>query len=174
MSNAQVAELWKVGEFEDLVASLQRKVRNRIQQVMWNECETDRDEALNRTWYKLWTHYHTLESPDLVTTWIYRVATNEALMILRNRKLHAVAVSDEGLLRSMKDERTPERIALARQAITNYLGRERYLTAKERAVVRAVDLGSMSVSEYAVSVGITSAAAKTHLFRARQTLRRIK
>lgn len=46
----------------------------------------DADEAVSSTWFRVWRKWSTFNGVSAFTSWLHRVATNEALMILRQRK----------------------------------------------------------------------------------------
>ncbi len=56
----------------------------------------DADDALQNTFIKVWENMETFREDAQLYTWIYRIATNEALMILRKKKPNFSLEDSEG------------------------------------------------------------------------------
>jgi len=56
----------------------------------------DTDDALQNTFIKVWKNLDSFQGNSSLFTWIYRIATNEALTLLkRNKRANLFSVSDE-------------------------------------------------------------------------------
>ena len=56
----------------------------------------DADDAIQNTWIKVYKNLDKFQGDSGIYTWLYRIATNEALTLIRKRKKHAG--SDEAYL----------------------------------------------------------------------------
>jgi RNA polymerase sigma-70 factor, ECF subfamily len=69
--------------FEELVELYEKKVYN----IAWNMVRNpeDAEEVLQETFLKVYDKLNQFEGRSKFSTWLFRIATNEALMILRKR-----------------------------------------------------------------------------------------
>lgn len=139
----------------------------------------DAEDVLQETFIKAYRHLKEFEGRSSFSTWLYRIASNEAFMLLRRRHPEAVSV-DEGSS-SPDGEREPIQIV-----DWCCLPEEEFLTAESReyldhaidrlapalkAVFLLRDIEGMSVRETAEALRVSEAAVKTRLLRARLQLR---
>jgi RNA polymerase sigma-70 factor, ECF subfamily len=142
--------------------------------------EQDAEDILQETFIKAYRHLKGFEGRSSFSTWLYRIASNEAFMLLRRRHPEAVSV-DEGSPADGDEEREPVQIV-----DWCCLPEEEFLTAESRAMLdRAVDqlgpalkaafllrdIEGLSVRETAEALQVSEAAVKTRLLRARLQLR---
>jgi RNA polymerase sigma-70 factor (ECF subfamily) len=137
----------------------------------------DAEDALQTTFLKVYQHLGEFEGRSSLSTWLYRIAANEALMLLRKR-LPEVPISEEG-----SDE-----VEYPAEELTDWccLPEEEYLSSEARAaldqaiqrlpeILRIVfvlrDIEDLSIQETAAALGLSEAAVKTRLLRARLRLR---
>ncbi len=138
----------------------------------------DAEDALQETFLKAYRHLDSFQGRASLSTWLYRIATNEALMHLRRRRLTPVSLEALGT-----DETHPEEILLTHWQV---LPEQALLSAETRQVLddavaqlspalRAVfllrDVEGFSTRETAEILGISTDAVKTRLARARLRLR---
>ena len=141
----------------------------------------DAEDILQETFIKVFKHINTFDERSSLSTWIYRIATNEALMFLR--KKHPEFVSIDQPAENEESEQEPIQIvdwcclpenelmsneakAHLDQAITSLL-------PGLRAVFVLRDIQGLSTRETAEVLGISEMAVKTRLSRARLRLREI-
>ena len=141
--------------------------------------EQDAEDVLQNTFLSALTHLSSFEGRSSVLTWLYRIAVNEALMILR-RGRPEVSIDDT----DAKDENDiihptqfvdwvalPEDELLSdegRQALDNAIQR---LPENLRTVFLLRDIQELSIKDTAETLGITESNVKVRLLRARLSLR---
>ncbi|MCS6845260.1 MAG: sigma-70 family RNA polymerase sigma factor [Caldilineales bacterium] len=139
----------------------------------------DAEEVLQDAFVTACRKMHTFEGRSKLSTWLYRVTTNAALMHLRKRRDDTVSLDepqelDEGdvLPRQLGDWTVdPSQEALTgelRQVLEQAV---RELPASLRAAFVLRDIQGLSTEEAAEALGITPGAVKVRLHRARLALR---
>jgi RNA polymerase sigma-70 factor (ECF subfamily) len=142
--------------------------------------ETDAEDVLQNTFLKAFQHMNEFEGRSSVSTWLYRIAANEALMMLRKRRPEtpfsdmATEDDDKDIFESVhftdwcclpEDEYlTTESQAALDRAV-------QHLPEKLRIVFILRDLENLSIQETSQSLGLSETAVKTRLLRARLHLR---
>jgi RNA polymerase sigma-70 factor, ECF subfamily len=141
---------------------------------------SDAEDALQNTFLKAFQYVDTFEGRSSLSTWLYRIASNEALMMLRKRRPE-INFADSTV--EEEDERN-----YAPVQFTDWccLPEEEYLSAEARkAMDRAVehlpetlrivfvlrDIEDLSIQETSQVLGLSETAVKTRLLRARLRLR---
>src|SRR3954468_6242286 len=82
-----------VPAFEELVGRHEEKIYRVAMRFVRNE--TDAQEILQETFLAAWRNLEKFEGKSQFASWLYRVAANAALMLLRSRKRHPqIAVED--------------------------------------------------------------------------------
>jgi RNA polymerase sigma-70 factor (ECF subfamily) len=139
----------------------------------------DAEDVLQETFLKALRAIDRFEERSSLSTWLYRIAMNEILMILRKRKHATISVddereTDEGVLEPVEIVDwccMPEKDLLDSEA-RGYLDKAmQVLTPTLRSVFVLRDIEGQSVRETAETLGISEAAVKTRLLRARMQLR---
>ncbi len=139
----------------------------------------DAEDVLQETFIKAFRSLPMFEGRSSLSTWLYRIAVNEALMTVRKRKDVAVSIDEE---RESGDEQSePVEIAdwccLPESDLLNAESRQfldramQSLTPALRAVFLLRDIEGLSVKETADALDLSEAAVKTRLLRARLKLR---
>lgn len=140
------------------------------------------DEAavvLQETFLKVFAALPRFRSGSRLKTWIYRIATNEALQLLRRRGRQTFVDLEDVETDPQRDftyvarklERSPLDLledSEVRERLEAAIGK---LPPKHRAAFVLVDLEELSLKEAAAAAGSTVAALKTNLHRARFFLR---
>ena len=142
--------------------------------------EPDAQDVLQNTFLKAFQHIREFEGRSKLSTWLYRIASNEALMMVRKRRpetnfTDTVQEQDEGQI-------------LDPIQFTDWccLPEDEFLTSESRAALdRAVqrlpetlrivfilrDIEALSIQETSQALGLSETAVKTRLLRARLRLR---
>jgi len=142
----------------------------------------DTDEAavvMQETFLKVFAALSRFRSRSHLKTWIYRIATNEALQRLRHRgrrtfvdldDLEADPERDFGYVAQRLDRSAHDLLEdrELRDRLEGAIGR---LPPKHRAAFVLVDIERLPLREAADAAGISVAALKTNLHRARLFLR---
>lgn len=162
--------------FERIVGFHERKVYNLALRMLGNP--DDAKDILQDTFLKVYDHLDKFRGDARLSTWIYRIAMNEALMKIRREKgrmvsLDSFAVS-EGETRSLDIEDWSQKPL--DKLLTKELGDEmenaiRLLPEDYRAVFLLRDVQGLSNVEIAEALDITVPAVKSRLHRARLFLR---
>jgi RNA polymerase sigma-70 factor (ECF subfamily) len=139
----------------------------------------DAEDILQETFIKAYKHIHKFDGRSSVSTWLYRIATNEALMALRKKRPDTVSFD----MPSIHDTEPQEPLQIVDWCC---LPEEEYLTAEGRLrldqaaerlpeSLRIVfvlrDIERLSTRETADVLQISEMAVKTRLSRARLRLR---
>jgi RNA polymerase sigma-70 factor (ECF subfamily) len=141
--------------------------------------EQDAEDVLQETILKVLRSIDSFEERSSLSTWIYRITMNEALMLLRKRKNISFSVDSE-----RDDEISPEEPKeivdwcclpeneLLDDESRGYLDEAvKRLSPALRAVFVLRDIDGLSVRETAETLDISESAVKTRLLRARLQLR---
>jgi RNA polymerase sigma-70 factor (ECF subfamily) len=139
----------------------------------------DAEDALQDAFLKAFLHLNKFEGRSSFFSWVTRIAINMSLMILRKKRAKkelSINVSDDDCescdsweLLDLRED--PER-RYARQERAELLGRAiRRLRPALRTAVELQQTQEYSMQELADSLGISLAAAKSRLLRARLSIR---
>ncbi|MCA1750614.1 MAG: RNA polymerase sigma factor [Flavobacteriales bacterium] len=77
-------ESTRVAAFETLVRIYQEKLYGHLRRMTGNH--PDADDALQNTLIKVWKNIETFRGDSALYSWLYRIAANEALDIIKKRK----------------------------------------------------------------------------------------
>lgn len=139
----------------------------------------DAEDVLQETFIKAYNHLGGFNGRSSLSTWLYRIAMNEALMLLRRKKPQTISVDepwdnqeeDSDPLQIVdwcclpeKELLSEESRAILDQAIDN-------LPTALRVVFLLRDIEGLSTKETAEVLDLSQAAVKTRLSRARLRLR---
>jgi len=141
----------------------------------------DREEAEDETqnaWWKAWQHIDQFHIDAKYTTWVTRIVVNQCLMRLRRARrakflyIDDVRIGEErGTLELVDTVRSPE-IQLGSTELAAVLEKEiRRIPPMLRSVFKLRDVDQLPMPEVAETLGISMAAAKSRLLRARAELR---
>lgn len=163
------------------IARLVDEYSNRVYGIALNILHSpeDAEDILQETFIKVLKGLNSFEGRSSLSTWIYRIAVNEALMLIRKRKGVEVSIDedpedDEGIS-------TPREIVdwccLPEEEFVSGELREvmdkaiEQLPEKLRIVFIMRDMEDMSIKDTAEALQLTESAVKTRLLRARLMLR---
>ena len=138
----------------------------------------DAEDAIQDAWMKAYLHLNTFDGRAQFTTWLTRIAINSSLMILRRKRARPETSMDIGdgdtwryweiadQTKSVEELYTgQERVELLKRAICR-------LQPTLRNVVEIHQSEDRSVKEVAELAGISVAATKSRLLRARKISRK--
>jgi RNA polymerase sigma-70 factor, ECF subfamily len=164
--------------FEGLVQQCDQRVYRLALRITRNH--QDAEEARQETMLKAYRHLDQFEGRARFTTWISRIAINEALMTLRKRRdsLHVPlealgdrASQDPCAPRLFPVPESPDKCFAREQlrsSLTEAIGK---LSPIHRQVFLLRTVEQCSTSETAKALQLTESAVKTRLRRARMQLR---
>jgi RNA polymerase sigma-70 factor (ECF subfamily) len=139
----------------------------------------DAEDVLQETFVKALRGLKTFEGRSSLSTWLFRIATNEALMLLRKKKPDTISIDEE----REDDEGSPEPVQLVdwccmpeSELLSDESKRHmeaaiQKLSPALRAVFELRDIEGLSVKETADILNVTESVVKTRLLRARLKLR---
>ncbi len=141
----------------------------------------DAEDILQETFIKAYKALPKFEGRSSLSTWLYRIATNEALMFLRKKRPVQVSV-DESIENDEGEERPrqiidwcclPENELMSSEARENLDRSVEQLPESLRTVFLLRDIEGLSTRETAEVLDISESAVKTRLSRARFRLREL-
>jgi RNA polymerase sigma-70 factor (ECF subfamily) len=142
--------------------------------------EQDAEDVLQETYIKAFRALPNFEGRSSVTTWLYRIAVNEALMLVRKRKPQTISIDDNDPFDAQAESEGMEIVDFCCLPEGELLSSEsrgfldqaiRDLPANLRVVFVMRDLEGMSIQETSEALGLTENNVKTRLLRARLRLR---
>jgi RNA polymerase sigma-70 factor (ECF subfamily) len=164
-------------EFAHLVEAYSNKIY-RLAIKMLNH-QQDAEDVLQETFLKAYRGLKSFDGRSKISTWLFRIATNEALMVIR--KKHPDVVSIDTPVETEEGEQDPVQIidwcCLPEEELLSEETKQRLDAAVEklperlRLVFLLRDVNDLSTHETADILGLTDTAVKTRLSRARLRLR---
>jgi RNA polymerase sigma-70 factor (ECF subfamily) len=140
----------------------------------------DAEDILQNTFLNALTHLPTFEGRSSLSTWLYRIAANEALMVLRRKKpevnLEDFDAADEGA-EDLKPTQFVDWSSLPEEELLSSEGKSvldqaiQKLPEALRIVFLLRDIEGLSIKETAEALSLTETNVKTRLLRARMFLR---
>jgi RNA polymerase sigma-70 factor (ECF subfamily) len=157
------------GVFETLVRRHARRVHRAVRSILRDE--SDVEDAVQQAFLQAFVAIRGFEGAAAFSTWMTRIAVNEALMRARQaRRGPLYVVPDPELLPS--GTAGPEQRAAARELVEAVGAAVRRLPARHRETLQLRCIEGLSVTQAAARLGVSEAAVKIRLSRARRVLRR--
>jgi RNA polymerase sigma-70 factor (ECF subfamily) len=141
---------------------------------------SDAEDVLQNTFMKAFQHLKDFEGRSSLSTWLYRIASNEALMLLRKQRpeitLSDAAPEDNNdgdyFPAQFIDWRNlPEDEFLSSESQAAMNSAVQHLPENQRIVFILRDIEGLSIQETGEVLTLSAAAVKTRLLRARLRLR---
>jgi RNA polymerase sigma-70 factor (ECF subfamily) len=165
--------------FESLVTRYEAKVYRLALRMLRNP--QDAEDALQETFLQVFRGLAGFEGRSQFSTWLFRLATNVCLMRIRHRETEPSKLLPlEDYLPKLEEGDSPQMIEWAdrpEDALLSKESREKMMEALDklppeyRAVFILRDIEGFSNAETGESLGISVAAVKSRLHRARLALR---
>ena len=139
----------------------------------------DAEDVLQNTFLNALTHLAGFEGRSSLATWLYRIAANEALMLIRKRKPEIELEPEQG-------EENAEDLKPAQIVDWSALPEDQLLSGEGKTILDAAiqslpeslrlvfllrDVEGLSIKETAEALNLTETNVKTRLLRARMSLR---
>ena len=163
--------------FEELVLRHRQKVVVVAQRITNNR--EDAEDVAQESFHKAFLHLATFQEKSRFSTWLTRIAMNEAFMLLRRRRgiVEMLPENPDDDMRSnweafVDRSPNPEESYLQRECtefLTEAINR---LGSKVRTAMLLRDMEERSVEETARILGTSIAAVKARVFQGRRKLRR--
>lgn len=132
--------------------------------------DAEAEDAVQEAWIKAYRSLHTFRGGSKLSTWLVRIAANEALMRRRRNSRRPLPESVDGV-DTISSAPGPEEEAQGGQARRMLEARIDALPDEFRAVFVLRALEELNVAETAAALGIPEATVRTRFFRARGLLR---
>ena len=164
--------------FELLVQRHERKIFSVAQRMTRNW--EDAEDVVQQCFQKAFIHLRKFEGESLFSTWLTRIAINEALMLLRKKRgsrevpIAESITEDETVLQlDFPDSGpNPEDSCLQREQERILSAAVNELTPGMREVIELRVLGELSTGETAQVMGLSVGAVKARVFHGRRKLRK--
>lgn len=142
----------------------------------------DAEDVLQNTFMNALLHLSSFEGRSNIATWLYRIAANEALMLIRKKKpAFSLEGSDDGDSEESSEDIRPKQFAdwsaLPEEELLSSEGKKildagiESLPEALRIVFILRDVEGLSIKETANALSLTETNVKTRLVRARMFLR---
>ena len=139
----------------------------------------DAEDVLQNTFINALTHLPQFEGRSSLSTWLYRIAANEALMLIRKKKPEVNLEDAEGGAEAgnLKPAQFVDWSALPEDELLSGEGKKildeaiQTLPESLRIVFLLRDVEGLSIKEAAEALNLTETNVKTRLLRARMFLR---
>jgi RNA polymerase sigma-70 factor (ECF subfamily) len=164
--------------FEMLFKRYQRKIMAVARR--FTGAREDTEDIVQQSFQKAFVHLHRFEGKSSFSTWLTRIAINEALMLLRRgRVLREVSINDlsgdeEISLRlEIPDSRAGPEVAFLQRELSRILSAAMdKLTPRTRTAIQLRELHELSMEDAARVMGLSVAAVKARVFHGRKRLGR--
>jgi RNA polymerase sigma-70 factor (ECF subfamily) len=141
----------------------------------------DAEDIVQMSFQKAFVHLHKFEGKSSFSTWLTRIAINEALMLLRrSRGLREVSIDDlngneeTAVELDIPDSRAGPERAFLEDERSRILSRAiEKLTPGVRAAIELREFAELSTQEAARAMGLSVPALKARLFHGRRKLRQV-
>ena len=139
--------------------------------------EQDAEDVVQETFLRAFRQLHRYESRSSFATWIYRIASNYALDLIRSKErrqeIALQPVNGNGELYDVAAHAPlPDRLAFSSQVRQGFDRAMKALSSQERVAFTLRHFEGYSIEQIAATLEISETAAKNSVFRAVQKLRR--
>jgi RNA polymerase sigma-70 factor, ECF subfamily len=138
----------------------------------------DAEDAVQQTFQQVFVHLKSFQGQARFSTWLTRIAINEALMLLRKRRPGHFSieghqtVDEESFALEIKDTAiTPEEQYGQKELRKVLTGAIDELRPILKTVVNLTEIGELSTQKTAETLGVRVGTVKARTFRARRLLR---
>jgi len=164
--------------FELLVQRHEGKIFSLAHRITRNR--EDAEDVTQQSFQKAFIHLKKFEGESLFSTWLTRIAINEALMLLRRKRgSREVPISQSGTedeialpLDTPDSGPNPEDSCLRREQERILSAAINKLTPRTRKAIQLRELDERSTEETAQVMGLSVGAVKARVFRGRRKLRK--
>jgi RNA polymerase sigma-70 factor (ECF subfamily) len=139
----------------------------------------DAEDILQETFIKAYRHISGFDGRSNISTWLYRIASNEALMLIRRKRPQSISFEEPSIIETEPQEPLqivdwcclPEEEFLSAESRTRLDEAVNRLPPSLRVTFILRDIEGLSTRETAEVLDISEVAVKTRLSRARLRLR---
>jgi RNA polymerase sigma-70 factor, ECF subfamily len=143
--------------------------------------EQDSEDVVQETFLRAYKQLHRWEARSSFGTWLFRIAANYSLDLMRKRKRHGeVTMNDSGpdedspeMAQALpSNDPGPDRLFFSGRVQERVAGALNELSQQERTAFVLRHFEGQSIEEISAALGLSGNAAKHSIFRAVQKLRR--
>jgi RNA polymerase sigma-70 factor (ECF subfamily) len=163
--------------FGELCLRYSAMLKQRIFQIVRHQ--EDAEDVLQDTFLKAYQHLQTFRGACRFSTWLVAIGTNTSLMLLRRKKIlrkntrEVVAEDGKTLVVEWRDPAPdPEQHYMMYQTSQKLTHAVRRLSPQFRNMLEMYYKGDLRLKDAAKILGISEAATKSRILRARRMLRR--
>lgn len=147
--------------------------------LRFTRVEEDAEDAAQQSFQKAYFHLHTFKGKSSFSTWLTRIAINEALMLRRRTRAQRQVSIDEYFIEAeagkadleIRDSRPGPEFSYAQRERARILRAAIHkLRPALRKAIELRELAELSTEETAGHLGISVAAVKARLFHGRRKL----
>jgi len=164
--------------FEELVRRHERRVFAVAQRITNNR--EDAEDVVQETFHKVFLYLGSFQEKSRFSTWLTRIAMNEALMLLRRRRgvFEVLPESTDDAVKSSLESfvdqgPNPEESCLRNERTQQLTAAINRLGPRIRTAILLRDIEERSVEETAHILGTSISAVKARVFHGRRKLRGI-
>jgi RNA polymerase sigma-70 factor (ECF subfamily) len=173
LSDSEIVRRVRAGDlasFEVLIRRHNQRIYRAARAILRDQTEVE--DVMQQTYVNAFTHLHQFEERSRFSTWLTRIAVNEA--IGRRQRMHqgTHATGDE-VAAAISPQPTPEHLAYAGELQRLLEEAVDGLPDAYRAVFMLRDIEGLSTSETGDALELGDEAVKTRLHRARAMLRSV-
>jgi RNA polymerase sigma-70 factor (ECF subfamily) len=141
---------------------------------------TDAEDVLQETFIKAMKALPNFQERSTISTWLYRIAVNESLMLIRKQKPETAVFEEEPYMDAERDYAPiqivdwcclPEKEFLSSESRDHLNKAIQKLPPTLQSVFVLRDIEGLSIRETAEALNLTETNVKTRLLRARMRLR---
>lgn len=163
------------GAFETLFNHHQRRIY--VLAFRYTRIREDAEDIVQQTFQKAFVHLQKFEGKSPLSTWLTRIAINQALMLLRLRRgQHEVPIDDSSsheatpALELVDTSPDPEASYLQTEKTQSLSAAMRQLRPGMRKAIELRGLGELSNRDTAAHMGVSIGTVKARVFHARRKL----
>ena len=142
--------------------------------------EQDAEDVVQETFMRAYKQLHRWEARSSFSTWLYRIAANYSLDLVRRKKRHGEVTMNDADSEDMPEmaqvlpskDPGPDRLMFSGQVQDHVASALEELSGQERTAFVLRHFEGQSIEEISSALGLSGNAAKHSIFRAVQKLRR--
>lgn len=148
--------------------------------LRYTRVREDAEDVVQQSFHKAFVYLRRFEGKSRFSTWLTRIAINEALMLLRKKRsspevpiADTVTADETGLQLDFPDsDPNPEDNYLLEEQKRIVSAAVKKLSPRSRKAIELRELGDLSTQETARILGLSIGAVKARIFHARRKLRK--
>jgi len=162
--------------FTMLVNTFQQRIYGLAFKILMNHSEAD--EVAQETFVRVYNRIDQLKSPAHFSSFVYRIATNYAIDLLRKKKGRMVAMPEEtdmpgSVQLALSDRVTnPEKVLENKELLSSILKAAEELPPRQRMTLVLHDIEGLSKEEVARIMSCPEATVRSNLHIARNKLKK--